>query len=426
MHTLPAATFIPVARAEAGRCRFCGGALDRVVIDLGVSPLANAYLRPADLTRPEVFYPLRALLCERCFLVQLEAFETPERIFGDYAYHTSYSGEMVRNAEAFAREAIRRYDLGRESLVLELASNDGYLLRHFVLAGIPVLGVEPAANVAKTAIEQGIPTRVRFFGEALAEELVGEGVRADLVVANNVLAHVPELNDFIRGIKVVLEPGGVATLEFPHLLRLLEDTLFDTIYHEHFSYFSFVTVERIFASHGLVLFDVEEIPTHGGSLRIHARHEEDASRSVSDRVVALREREIAAGLLRAETYAAFAERVHRCKRRLLAFLIEARERGESVVGYGAPAKASTLLNFCGVGPELIEYTVDKSPHKQGRYLPGSRIPIHPPGRIFETRPDFVVIFPWNLRDEIVAEMAGIREWGGRFVVPLPEVEVVGW
>lgn len=426
-------------RAERGtperRCRFCGTPLDRPVVDLGLSPLANSYVAPADLDRPESFYPLVAYLCESCFLVQLadlDGASSPQEIFGEYAYFSSYSTSWVEHARRYAEMAIERFDLGPESLVVELASNDGYLLRHFQERGVPVLGVEPAANVAAAAEREGIPTINAFFGAEKARELAGQGRRADLVVGNNVLAHVPALNDFVAGIATLLADDGVATLEFPHLLRLLEEHQFDTIYHEHFSYFSFHTVSKVLEAHGLALVDVEELPTHGGSLRVYLERASGAARAVRSRRTSeteprmeeLLRREREAGLLDPDTYDAFEERVRSTKRKLLRFLLDAQERGERVLGYGAPAKGNTLLNYCGVGPDLLELTVDRSPHKQGLYLPGTRIPIAGPDRLRELRPDYVLILPWNLKDEIVEQMADVRSWGGRFVVAIPKVEVV--
>ncbi|MGI9179349.1 MAG: methyltransferase domain-containing protein [Longimicrobiaceae bacterium] len=394
------------------------------MVDLGMSPLSNAYLRPEQLQEMEPFYPLHALVCERCFLVQLGEFESPERIFSDYAYFSSFSDSWLRHARDYVAMISERLRLGRESRVVEIASNDGYLLQYFVAKGIPVLGIEPAANVARAAEERGVPSLVRFFGAELARELAGEGRQAELIIGNNVLAHVPALNDFVAGLKLLLAPRGVVTMEFPHLLRLLKENQFDTIYHEHFSYFSFTTAETVFAAHGLVLFDVEELPTHGGSLRIYARHREDASQGVRPAVAALKRREQECGITRIESYTRFSERVKATKRRLLDFLIRAKEEGRRVVGYGAAAKGNTLLNYCGVGLDFLDYVVDRSPHKQGLFLPGTHIPIHAPDRIEQTRPDYVLILPWNLAEEIREQMAGIREWGGRFVVPIPEVEVL--
>jgi hypothetical protein len=369
----------------------------------------------------EPFYPLHVYVCERCFLVQLEEFESPDHIFSDYAYFSSYSDSWLRHAKAYVDMAVQRFQLDRDSQVIEIASNDGYLLRNFVDKHIPALGIEPAANVAKVAVERGIPTRVRFFGEQTARELVSERTQADLIIGNNVLAHVPNLNDFVEGMKILLNPRGTITMEFPHLLQLIAKNEFDTIYHEHFSYLSFVTVERVFAAHGLALYDVEELPTHGGSLRIYACHREDGSKAPTDRIRELKAREEAAGFRRLETYLSFTEQVKETKRKLLEFLIRAKREGKSIVAYGAAAKGVTLLNYCGVRTDFIDYAVDLSPHKQGHFMPGVRIPIFHPDRIAETRPDYVLILPWNLKDEIIRQMAGIAEWGGQFVVPIPEV-----
>jgi hypothetical protein len=318
---------------------------------------------------------------------------------------------------------IQRFHLARESLVIEAASNDGYLLKYFSEAGIPVLGIEPAANVAEAAVRNGIPTRQVFFGQETASQLVSEGFSADIIAGNNVYAHVPDLHSFTEGIRIVLKPRGVVTLEFPHLLQMIRHNQFDTIYHEHFSYLSLLVVERVFAQHGLMIFDIDELPTHGGSLRIYGKHADDQSKPVGERVLALRRCETAAGLDRIETYQGFASRVYDLKCALLEFLIACRREGKAVVGYGAPAKGNTLINYCGIGPELLPYTVDRSPHKQGRLLPGSRIPIYPPEKIAATRPDYVLILPWNLKEEIAADLAWIRSWGGRFVSPIPSVQV---
>jgi len=408
----------------AQACRFCGAPLERVFVDLGSSPLANSYLEPEALDRAEPFYPLCVYVCERCWLAQLPAVATPEQIFGDYAYFSSYSTSWLEHARRYCEAMIGRFDLGASSQVVEVASNDGYLLRHFVARGVPVLGVEPAANVAAAAEAAGIPTEVRFFGRETAEDLAARGFAADLLLGNNVLAHVPDLNDFVAGLARLLKPAGVLTMEFPHLERLVAENQFDTIYHEHFSYFSFVAVERVFAAHGLALFDVEELPTHGGSLRVYAQRADGGTQPRAAAVEALLARERASGVETAAWYEAFGERVRETKRKLLDFLIREKRAGRTIVGYGAPAKGNTLLVYCGVRADFLDYTVDRSPHKQGRYLPGSRIPIHAPERIFETRPDYVWILPWNLRAEIAEQMAGIREWGGRFVVAVPEVQVL--
>ncbi|MEA2491611.1 MAG: hypothetical protein QOH21_3403 [Acidobacteriota bacterium] len=404
-------------------CRFCETPLVRHFADLGMSPLSNAYLRADQLAQMEPFYPLTAYVCERCFLVQLPAVQTPEHIFSDYAYFSSYSDSWLEHARRYCQAMTERLALDANSLVVEIASNDGYLLQNFVAAGIPSLGIEPAANVAAVAREKGVETLVRFFGTATAQALAGEGRRARLLLGNNVLAHVPDLNDFVQGLAILLANDGVVTMEFPHLMQLMRGNQFDTIYHEHFSYFSLLTVRQVFARHGLALFDVEELPTHGGSLRIYARHAEEGS-GPGEHVVHLETVEREFGLDRIETYTRFAEQVRATKRALLTFLIRAREEGKRVVAYGAPAKGNTLLNYCGVRTDLIEFTVDRSPHKQGLFLPGTHIPIHDPERIRETKPDYVLILPWNLTDEIVGQMSDVRGWGGRFVVPIPRLEVL--
>ena len=405
-------------------CRLCGAALRHTFVDLGASPLCESYLRRDQLNEMEPFYPLHVLVCERCLLVQLQEYVRPEAIFSEYAYFSSYSETWLEHARRYTDQVVPRFGLDATSFVVELASNDGYLLRNFVARGIPVLGVEPAANVAHVATGIGVRTRVAFFGRALAQEITASDGRADLIVGNNVLAQVPDLNDFVGGISILLKPGGVVTLEFPHLLHLYRENQFDTIYHEHFSYFSFLTTEALFAAHDLLVFDVEEVPTHGGSLRIYGRQREDGSKPVTARVPALRQREVDEGLDRIESYGRFAEQVTRTKWKLLDFLIGARRQGKSVVGYGAPGKGNTLLNYCGIRTDFLDYTVDKNPYKQGKFTPGTHIPIFPPEKIFETRPDYVLILPWNFRDEIVGQMAGIREWGGQFVVPIPEVAVM--
>ncbi len=412
-----------VASSEHGRCRFCGTHLRYTFVDLGMSPLCESYLRSDQLNEMEPFYPLHAYVCEQCFLVQVQEYVAPANIFTDYPYFSSYSDSWLRHAGAWADLMVDRFGLTPESQVVELGSNDGYLLQYFASRGVPVLGVEPAANVARVAMDKGIPTLVALFSTQVAAQLAAAGTRADLVAGANVLAQVSELNDFVAGMKILLKPGGVITIEFPHLLRLMEENQFDTIYHEHFSYFSFTTAEHVFAAHGLTLFDVEELPTHGGSLRIYARHAEDPARPVGPRVIELRAREEIAGFGRLERYASFTEQVRATKRRLLEFLILVRRRGKSVVGYGAPGKGNTLLNYCGIRTDFLDYTVDRSPHKQGKFLPGTHIPIFHPDRIRQTRPDYLLILPWNLKDEIIDQLADIREWGGQFVVPIPEVKV---
>jgi SAM-dependent methyltransferase len=404
-------------------CRFCGCRLEHTFVDLGVSPLVQSFLTVEQLNQMEPFYPLQVFVCENCFLVQLQEFVAPEEIFGDYLYFASYSDTWLAHAKRYTEDMVRRFAIDEKSLVVELASNDGYLLQYFVEKKVPVLGVEPAANVAAVAAKKGVPSLVKFFSSQTARELFAEGKRADLLLGNNVLAHVPKLNDFVEGMKILLKPTGVITMEFPHLMRLMEENQFDTIYHEHFSYFSFLTVEKIFAAHGLTLFDVEEPPTHGGSLRIFARHAEDGSKPVGPRVIELRAREERKGYGRLETYAQFAEQVKETKRKLLEFLIQAKRDGKKVAAYGAAAKGNTLLNYCAIRTDFLDYTVDRSPHKQGRFLPGTHIPVYSPDQIRKTRPDYLLILPWNLKDEIIQQNAYIRDWGGQFVVPIPQLTV---
>ncbi len=405
------------------KCRFCGNSLNHTFVDLGVSPLANSYLKTEQLRRMEPFYPLCVYVCNRCYLVQLPLIQSPEEIFSDYAYFSSYSDTWLKHACDYTKLVIDRFGFNSQSKVIEIASNDGYLLQYFKERDIPVLGIEPARNVAEAAQKAGIPTIIKFFGTQTARELVNEGEQADLLLGNNVLAHVPDVNDFVRGMKILLKPKGIITMEFPHLMMLMDENQFDTIYHEHFSYFSFITVEEIFRNHGLILFDVDTLPTHGGSLRIYARHAEDNSQPVNDKVSLLKNYEEAKGFMSLEYYLSFSEKVKEIKRNILAFLIEAKRNKKSIVGYGAPAKGNTLLNYCGIRPDFIDYTVDRSPHKQSHYLPGTHIPIHSPDKIKETRPDYVLILPWNLKEEVIEQMSYIREWGGQFVVFIPDVKV---
>ena len=405
------------------RCRFCGSLLHHTFIDLGASPLCESFLTAEQLDDMEPHYPLRAEVCGACFLVQVKEYVPPERIFSEYAYFSSYSESWLTHAKVYAHAMADRFALGRNSLVVEVGSNDGYLLQYFVELQIPVLGVEPAANVARAAVGRGVSTLVAMFDETTARQLVASGQGADLLVGNNVLAQVSDLNGFVAGLKVLLRPKGVITLEFPHLLRLMEENQFDTVYHEHFSYFSLTTVRKILGAHELTLFDVEELQTHGGSLRIYARHSSDASRPIQPRVTELTVREDVAGLTRLAAYKSFDEQVKATKRKLLDFLIGVKRDGKSVAGYGAPGKGNTLLNYCGIRTDFLEYTVDRNPYKHGRFTPGTRIPIYAPSKIMETKPDYVLILPWNVKDEIMEQMAGIRGWGGRFVVPIPEVKV---
>jgi hypothetical protein len=405
-------------------CRFCDAPLHHVVVDLGTSPLCESFLSPEELRQAEPFYPLAAYVCEKCFLVQVPEYVSGERIFGiEYAYFSSFSDTWLNHCERYAEMIIERLGLDARSQVVEVASNDGYMLKNFVARGVPALGIEPAPNVAATAVEKGVPTLVKFFGTETARGLVEAGTRANLLIGNNVLAHVPDLNDFVEGLRTLLESDGTLTMEFPHLQRMIEGNQFDTIYQEHYCYFSLLAVSQVFEAHGLTIFDVEELPTHGGSLRIYARPTEDASRPVTDAVKTLDARERELGYDRLETYRAFAEQVAETKRQLLDFLIRAKRDGKSVAGYGAPGKGNTLLNYCGVRQDFVDYTVDRNPYKHGKFLPGTHIPVFPPDRIAETRPDYVLILPWNLKDEIMEQLAYIREWGGRFVVPIPALTV---
>jgi SAM-dependent methyltransferase len=404
-------------------CRFCNAPLEHTVVDLGMSPLCESFLTIEQLNQMEPFYPLHVFVCQECLLVQLEEYVDPAAIFREYAYFSSYSSSWVEHARRYTEQIVHRLRLGSDSFVVELASNDGYLLQHFVQSGIPAIGIEPARNVAATAAARGVPTLTEFFGASLAGRLVEEKGHADLVIGNNVLAQVPDLNDFVAGIQVLLAPDGIATLEFPHLIRLFEGKQFDTIYHEHFSYFSLLVARRIFAAHHLTLFDVEELPTHGGSIRVYLRHNSDKTKPVTAAVPALLTAEARAGFDRLPRHLSFGLQVQAVKRQLLSFLIHAKDEGKQVAGYGAPGKGNTLLNYCGIRTDLIDYTVDRNPYKQGRFLPGTHIPIFEPARIAETRPDYVLLLPWNLRDEIVEQLSYVRAWGARFVIPIPEVEV---
>jgi SAM-dependent methyltransferase len=410
--------------ASSRRCRFCGHALQTTFVDLGMSPLCQTHIEPQQLNSMEPFFPLHAWVCERCFLVQLEEYVAPANIFSEYAYFSSFADSWVEHARKYSVLMRERFGINRDSLVMEIASNDGYLLQHFVAAAVPVLGIEPAANIAKVAQDKGIRTEVCFHGRASADKVVAKYGQADLLLGNNVLAHVPDLNDFVAGMKRLLKPTGVITMEFPHLQRLMEQNQFDTIYHEHFSYFSFFTVEQVFAAHGLTLFDVDELSTHGGSIRIYARHEHDSSKPLSTRAQQLRARELALGFNRLQTYQNFAEQVKSTKRKILSLLIELKNRGASIVGYGAPGKGNTLLNYCGIRTDLLSYTVDRNPYKQGKYTPGTHIPILSPDTIRDTRPDYIFILPWNLKDEISTQMSFVRDWGGKFIVPIPEPQIL--
>jgi SAM-dependent methyltransferase len=404
-------------------CRSCGGRLTITMADLGMQPPSNAFLASLADAPAERRYPLRAKVCEVCKLVQVDYDVAPEELFGDYVYFSSYSEEWLKHAERYADLARRRFNLGPTSLVVELASNDGYLLKNFLKMGIPVLGIDPSATVARAAEGVGVPTLVEFFGETLARRLVSEGRGADLIVGNNVLAHVPRLNDFVAGIAVLLKPRGTATIEFPHLLKLIEHVEFDTIYHEHYSYLSLTAVEHVFSRHGLRLYDAEELPTHGGSLRIFAAHAERADLTDSVSLQRLRAQEAAAGLGELDTYRRFADRVQACRHSLLDFLARAKRAGKRVAAYGAAAKGNTLLNFCAVTREDIALVADLNPHKQGKLLPGTHIPVVSPQALMESRPDYILILPWNLEQEIRRQLDGVRAWGGRFVTAVPQVAV---
>ena len=406
------------------KCRFCSQPLEHVFVDLGMSPLCQTHISADQLNAMEPFYPLRVYVCESCLLVQLEEFVAPANIFSEYAYFSSYSDSWVEHARRYCVEVCGRFGLGPNSSVMEIASNDGYLLQHFVARNVPVLGIEPAENVAQAAIGRGVRTISRFFGRATAAQIREEFGAPDLLLGNNVLAHVPDINDFVAGMQSLLRPDGVITMEFPHLMQLMELNQFDTIYHEHFSYLSFTTVTKIFAAHGLTMFDVEQLPTHGGSLRIFARQATDSTKAVGPRVTELLALEASKGYDRFERYSSFEKEVRAVKRGLLEFLIDARKQGKKVVGYGAPGKGNTLLNYCGIRSDFLDFTVDRNPYKQGKFTPGTHIPILPPERLLEARPDYVLILPWNLKEEIMEALAPIRAWGGKFVVPIPNVQVL--
>ena len=406
-------------------CRFCNTHLRHLFLSLGAAPLSNSYLTGEDLQKMEPHYPLDVYVCHNCLLVQLEEFEKAQDIFhAGYAYFSSYSDSWLKHCENYVDMMVERFGLNEAKFVVEIASNDGYLLQYFKKYNVPILGIEPAANTARVAREKGIPTEISFFDQVYAQGMLRAGRQADLIIGNNVLAHNPNLNDFVRGLKTALKPDGLITMEFPHLARLMEETQFDTIYHEHFSYFSFLAVEKIFREHGLAVFDVEELPTHGGSLRIFAAHAEDAGKSFSPLVGALRARELENGYGSIDHYLGFQKKVQAVKRSLLQILIGIKNEGKKIVGYGAPAKGNTLLNYCGIRTDFLDYTVDRSPHKQNCYLPGSRIPIKHPDRIREDKPDYVLILPWNIKEEIMEQMKHVREWGGRFIIPIPWVRII--
>ncbi len=405
-------------------CRFCNEPLINIFVDLGVSPLSNAFLKKEMIDDTEKKYPLCTYVCDNCFLVQLPEFEKPENIFEEYAYFSSYSSTWLRHAQNYVNMMIKKFNFDKRNLVIEIASNDGYLLQFFKEKNIPILGIEPAVNVAKVAKEKGIPTITKFFSVNTANELEEEGKKADLIIGNNVLAHVPNLNDFVKGLKILLKPSGIITLEFPHLQQLIQKNQFDTIYHEHFSYFSLITVEKIFSFHELTIFDVEEISTHGGSLRIYVKHSEYDDILINEKVGILLEKEKQYGLENINTYINFIKNVDVIKKKLNEFFNGARNSGKKIVCYGAAAKGNTLLNYCNIGNNFIDYVVDQNPYKQGLFLPGTHIPIKSPDEIQKTKPDYVVIIPWNLKDEIMEQMKYIRDWGGKFMIPIPEVSIL--
>ena len=407
----------------AKKCRFCNTELKITFADLGTSPLANSFLDEKSLNKKEQFFPLHVCVCDICFLVQLDEFEKPEKIFNNYAYFSSYSKSWINHAKKYATDMIKRFGLNSDNFVIEIASNDGYLLQLFQNQNIPCLGIEPAENVANVAKQKGISTLVKFFGTDTAKDLVSKGKMADLLLGNNVLAHVPNINDFVAGMKILLKPNGIITMEFPHLMQLIDKNQFDTIYHEHFSYLSFYTVKKIFEQYELRIFDVEELHTHGGSLRIYATHAKNSTHVVNNRVDKLLEKETEFGITQISTYTNFQKQINRIKNEICEFMTSAVKNGKKIVCYGAAAKGNTLLNYCGIGIDLIDYVVDRNPHKQGLFLPGTHIPIKDPSEIQKTKPDYLLIIPWNLQDEIMEQMSYIRDWGGKFVIPIPEVQV---
>ena len=407
---------------KTSKCRICEKKLEKTFVNLGYAPLSNSYLKK-NMIKNEKKNPLHVLICTKCLLVQLEEFESPKKIFSEYAYFSSYSKTWLNHAEKYAKKMKKRLNLDSNNLVMEIASNDGYLLQYFKKYKIPVLGIEPAKNIAKIAKKKEIPTITKFFSTKLAKELKKSEKQPDLLLGNNVLAHVPKLNDFVEGLKILLKPQGVITLEVPHILKLIEKNQFDTIYHEHFSYFSLITLKKLFSMHKLVIFDIEELKTHGGSLRIFVKHKEDISHKEKRSVKKIIEKEKKFGLTKISTYTNFYINVNRSKEELMQFLHKAKKDNKTVIGYGAPDKGNTLLNFCKINSELIKYTVDMNPHKQGMFLPGSHILIKKPNEIFKSKPDYVLILPWNLKKEIITQMKDIRKWGGKFVIPVPKVRI---
>jgi SAM-dependent methyltransferase len=412
-----------ISQTNLPKCRFCGTTLKHTFVDLGMQPLCESYVSSDKLNQMEPFYPLHTYVCDNCFLVQLEEYVCPQDIFGEYAYFSSFSDAWLQHAKNYVEMITKRLNLNSNSFVIEVASNDGYLLQYFVQKNIPALGIEPAANVAQVATNKGVPTNVEFFDRKSAKRLVTENKSADLLIGNNVLAQVPNLNEFVESMKIVLKPLGQITMEFPHLMQMVDGNQFDTIYHEHFSYFSLISVEKLFAAHGLTIYDVEELPTHGGSLRIYARHTEDTTKPITIHVTDLRQREVSEGYSELEKYFTFAQKVKETKRSLLDLLIRLKRENRTIAGYGAPGKGNTLLNYCGIRTDFIDYTVDRNPYKHGKVLPGTHIPIFPPTKIEETRPDYVLILPWNIKGEIMNQLRYIGNWKGRFIVPIPKASI---
>ena len=408
---------------KQSKCRFCKNELKENFLDLGESPLSNSFLKKNELKKYERKFPLHAYVCRYCLLVQLEEFEAPKKIFSEYAYFSSFSKTWLMHAEKYVEKMIKKYRFDKNSTIIEIASNDGYLLQFFLKKNIPVLGIEPAKNVAQSARKKGIPTITKFFGQDTAKSLINNGKKADLIIGNNVLAHVPNLNDFVKGLKILLKPNGIITLEFPHILKLIQKKQFDTIYHEHFSYFSFLTIKKIFLYHNLTIFDVDKLSTHGGSLRIHVKHTEDKTKKNSSKINLLIKEERKAGLHKISTYKKFQDEVIKIQNKIQKFFINTKIKNKIIVGYGAPAKGNTLLNFCKIDTKNIKFTVDKNPYKQGMYLPGTYIPIKKPIKISQIKPDYVLILPWNLKKEIIKELAYVKNWNGKLITLIPKISI---
>jgi len=413
-----------MGKLEQSTCRNCGNSLTYTFADLGASPLCNELVQPEKINKGQQTYPLHAYVCEECFLVQIGTGISPQEIYADYTYFSSYSDSWLDHSKQYVQEMTSNFNINPDCFVMEIASNDGYLLQYFKDKNIPILGIEPSGTVAKAAKEKGIPTEEVFFGKQTAEEIKSEYRSADLILGNNVLAHVPGIHDFMDGLEVVLSEDGIMTFEFPHLMQLVENNQFDTIYHEHFFYYSLHAVKTLFKKHGFKIFDVHQLPTHGGSIRIFITRAANKNYEINRRVTELLSEERMKGYLDVEFYTKFGERIKQTKRALLSLLTELKNKGKSIAGYGAPGKGNTLLNYCGIGTDFIDYTVDRSPHKQGHYLPGSLMPVHRPDKIRETKPDYILILPWNLKDEIMTQMDDVQEWGAKFIVPIPQPKVI--